>query len=135
MTTLSPWCRSLPRFSALAEAVLRQAAELAAAAEQLPAAFGPENAKGAQLDLLGASLNIPRGGMNDNEYRAMIPARLAALRWDGTNGSVKPLLDGLAPGETYSDNGNLTVSASSAASSFIPAGISRILLSLRATIL
>ena len=52
--------RSLPRFSALAEAILSQVSDLLAVIAALPAAFSVSEAVGVQLDAIGASFMLPR---------------------------------------------------------------------------
>ncbi len=121
----SPGCAALPRLSALADAVLRQAEDLAAAAAAIGACFGLETAKGAQLDLLGASLNLYRAetapGAADAAFREAIRSRLALRRWDGTCGSLRPLLEAAGMQGPYEDHMDMTVSAPAGAP--VPAGI------------
>ena len=50
ITLLTPFVRDLPRFSALAAAVLRQAEDLIALLPSLSAGFSLEAAEGIQLD-------------------------------------------------------------------------------------
>lgn len=86
--------REKPRFKALAEAVLRQAAELITVTEQMPAARSLEYAEGAQLDQLAAGAGLCRadspGGVEaaDEDFRAFVREKLALWRTDGTNGSA-----------------------------------------------
>ena len=54
--------REKPRFMALAEAVLAQAADLAALVLALPEAYSLGHAAGRQLDCLAAALGLTRAG-------------------------------------------------------------------------
>ncbi len=95
------------RFSALAEAVLRQAAELTALIPSLESGFSFACAAGNQLDALGASVRIPRQeGWSDETYRSVLLRKLKRNTWDGTN---ETSFDFLEDGETFIDNGNGTV--------------------------
>ena len=106
--------RDKMRFMALAEAVLRQAADLSALVEAIQQGFSFALAEGAQLDALGESMDVPReNGMIDEEYRAFLLAKLSLWGWDGTNAGVPAALSGL-PGVTQTDNGDLTVTVSPA---------------------
>ena len=107
---LTPSVRELPRFSALAEAVLRQAEDLAALIPQLLSGFSLSGAEGVQLDQLGASLGLSRSAAadpSDKTWRAYIRAKLLLRRWDGLAGSVPALLEAAFPGQgvTLTDYG------------------------------
>ena len=84
--------REKPRFMALAEAVLRQAADLQALVPLLPEAYSLEHAVGIQLDALAGSVGLSRAdspqgaGATDGEFRAFVADKLRLWRWDGTNG-------------------------------------------------
>ena len=86
--------REKPRFMALAQAVLAQAADLAALVLSLPEAYSLGFAVGKQLDCLAASLGLTRAespqgaGASDEQLRAFIREKLALWRTDGTNGGV-----------------------------------------------
>lgn len=86
--------REKPRFMALAEAVLAQAADLAALAAAMPKAYSLGFAVGKQLDCLAAALGLTRAGSpqgagaTDEEFRTFIRDKLALWRTDGTNGGV-----------------------------------------------
>ena len=88
--TLFPFAsRNMPRFSALAGAILSQVNDLLSVIAALPAAFSVSGAAGAQLDALGASILYPRPeGMNDEDYRQVLRVKLALFRWDGINDTV-----------------------------------------------
>ncbi|MBO7662350.1 MAG: DUF2612 domain-containing protein [Clostridia bacterium] len=102
--------REMPRFSALAAAVLKQAEDLQALVRSLPEAFSLPSAAGVQLDALGAALGLPRPeGAGDEAYRAWMQARLRLFRWDGTNESVPALLSEIAPGACLEDHGDGSV--------------------------
>ena len=103
------YSREKPRFSALAEAVLRQTADLIALVPSLVSGFSFASAVGGQLDLLGASVSISRQeGWSDETYRAVLLKKLKLCTWDGTNDTSFDFLD---EGETLIDNCNGTVSA------------------------
>ena len=101
--------REKPRFAALAEAVLRQAADLMALAPGLMSGFSFAHAEGIQLDALGESVSMPREeGWDDETYRAVLLKKLKLYTWDGTNGSS---FDYLEDGETLIDHDDGTVTA------------------------
>ena len=100
--------RSCPRFMALAEAILRQAADLAALAQAIVPGFSFATAVGGQLDALGASVSVPRQeGWNDETYRSVLLRKLKRFTWDGTNETVSDYLEN---GESLTDGGNNSVS-------------------------
>ncbi len=102
--------RDLPRFSALAQAVLSQVNDLIAVVAAFPAAFSVSGAAGAQLDDIGASFMLPRPeGLTDVQYREYLAARLAMFGWDGANNTAQELMTKLFTGSTISDNCNGTV--------------------------
>ncbi len=102
--------RELPRFSALAEAVLSQVNDLIAVVAAFPAAFSVSGAAGAQLDDIGASFMLPRpAGLTDVQYREYLTAKLGMFSWDGANESAQEVLNQLFPGSTISDNCDGTV--------------------------
>ena len=114
------YTRSMPRFSALAQAVLRQAEDLQALVPQLESGFSFAAAKGIQLDALGESVSLPRQeGWSDETYRAVLLRKLKRCRWDGTNETVPDFLE---EGETFTDNDNGTVSVHTQAPLPLPAG-------------
>ena len=99
--------REKPRFAALAEAVLRQVADLIALVPQLASGFSFALAEGIQLDALGESVSIPRqAGWDDETYRKVLLRKLKLNTWNGTNETA---FDYLEEGETFCDNGNGTV--------------------------
>ena len=100
--------RARPRFMALAEAILRQAADLAALAQAIVPGFSFATAVGGQLDALGASVSVPRReGWNDETYRSVLLRKLKRFTWDGTNETVSDYLEN---GESLTDEGNNSVS-------------------------
>ena len=110
--------REMPRFSALAEAVLRQAADLIALVPSLASGFSFAFAEGVQMDALGASVSVPRQeGWSDETYRAVLLKKLKLNTWDGTNETSFSFVE---EGETFIDNCNGTVTASTALP--LPAG-------------
>ena len=112
----------MPRFSALAEAVLRQAADLQALIPYLESGFSIASAVGTQLDALGESMGIPRpSGMTDEAYRQLISVKCTLWGWNGCNDSVSSLLNGALPGTTQVDHCDLTVSVSVPSGTSLPA--------------
>ena len=104
--------RKMPRFSALAEAVLRQAADLIALVPSLASGFSFAFAEGIRLDALGASVSVPRQESWDDEtYRAVLLKKLKLNTWDGTNETSFSFVE---EGETFIDNCNGTVTAGTA---------------------
>ena len=117
MTLFPSASRAMPRFSALAEAILSQVSDLLAVIAALPAAFSVSGAAGDQLDALGASILYPRPeGMSDADYRACLAAKLSLFTWDGSSGSAQAILSRIFPGLTLCDNcdGTVTVHPASA---------------------
>ena len=101
------YTREKPRFAALAEAVLRQEADLMALAPQLASGFSFALAEGVQLDALGESACIPRQpGWDDETYRKVLLRKLKLNTWDGRNETSFGYLE---EGELYCDNGNGTI--------------------------
>ena len=99
--------REKPRFSALAEAVLRQAADLAALVPELASGFSFARAEGIRLEALGESVGMPRReGWDDETYRSVLQRKLRLFAWDGTNGTS---FDFVEDGETLNDLCNGTV--------------------------
>ena len=89
MSLFPSYTRDLPRFSALAEAVLRHATDLIALIPNLESGFSVEGAAGAQLDALGASFFTPRQlGWDDETYRNALRRKLKRVNWDGRNWTV-----------------------------------------------
>ena len=102
--------RSLPRFSALAEAILSQVNDLLSVIAALPAAFSVLQAVGIQLDAIGESFMLLRPeGLSDADYRTYLSAKLVLFTWDGANDSAQALMTRLFPGSTLCDNCNGTV--------------------------
>ena len=107
MNLFPAFSREKPRFAALAEAVLRQAADLMALAPQLASGFSFASAEGIQLDALGESVRIPRQeGWDDETYRKVLLRKLKLNTWDGRNETSFSYLE---EGEMYCDNGNGTI--------------------------
>ena len=98
-----------PRFSALAEVVLRQTVDLIARVQFLASGFSFSAAEGVQLDALGESVSVPRQESWDDEtYRAVLLKKLKLNTWDGTNETSFSFVE---EGETFIDNCNGTVTA------------------------
>ena len=102
--------RNMPRFSALAQAILAQVNDLQSVIAILPAAYSVSEAVGSQLDAIGESFAFPRPeGMADADYRSCLAAKLMLYTWDGTNGTAQALMTRLFPGSTICDNCDGTV--------------------------
>ena len=109
--------REMPRFMALAEAVLKQVNDLMALVSALPAAVSLEEAVGVQLDRLGLSLGVLRPlSMPDADYRSLIQKKLRLWRWNGTNEEVPAVLSAIDPEGAQRDNDNLSVTITPSAS-------------------
>ena len=108
------YTREKPRFSALAEAVLRQTADLMALVPGLMSGFSFARAEGIQLDSLARSVGLDRGDVGadapDEAFRQYLLAKLALWSWDGTNKTVPAVLNAALPGSRQTDNGDGTVS-------------------------
>ena len=103
------YTRDKPRFMALAEVILQQAADLIALAQSIAPGFSFAQAEGIQLDALGASVSIPReSGWDDVTYRAVLLKKLKLYTWNGMNETVP---DYLEDGESLKDNGDNSVTA------------------------
>ena len=110
MTLFPAYTLDKPHFAALAAAVLQQVTDLIALVPDLESGFSVAHAVGAQLDALGASLSFPRqNGWNDETYRSILLRKLRRNQWNGLNDSAFEYVD---EGETFSDNCNGTVTAS-----------------------
>ena len=116
--------REKPRFMALAAAVLRQAADLAALTEEMQSGFSFAAAEGKQLDDLAAAVGLARTdlgtGVPDETFRRYLLAKLALWTWDGTNETVPAVLGLALPGSSMTDNGDGTVTV--ATDSDLPPG-------------
>ena len=110
--------RDRPRFMALAEAVLRQASDLAALTVQMQAGFSFARAEGIQLDQIAEAIGLNRTDIGtdvpDETFRQYLLAKLALWTWDGTNKTVPGVLGIALPGSTQTDNGDGTVTVSGA---------------------
>ena len=101
--------RDMPRFMALAEAILQQATDLITLVPFLESGFSFARAKGVQLDALGESVSVPRReGWDDETYRAVLLRKLKLRTWDGTN---ETSFSFVGEGESFCDNGDGTVTA------------------------
>ena len=118
MTLFPGYTRDKPHFAALAAAVLKQVNDLIALVPEMEAGFSVANAVGAQLDALGVSLSIPRqSGWNDETFRSILLRKLRRNQWNGLNDSAFEYVD---EGETFTDNCNGTVTATTVEA--VPAG-------------
>ena len=118
MTLFPGYTRDKPRFAALAAAVLQQVNDLIALVPEMESGFSVAHAVGEQLDALGVSLSIPRqSGWNDETYRSILLRKLRRNQWNGLNDSTFEYIDA---GETFIDNCNGTVTATTVEA--VPAG-------------
>ena len=118
MTLFPGYTRDKPHFAALAAAVLKQVNDLIALVPEMEAGFSVAHAVGEQLDALGVSLSIPRqSGWNDETYRSILQRKLRRNQWNGLNDSAFEYVD---EGETFTDNCNGTVTATTVEA--VPAG-------------
>ena len=109
MALFPGYSRDEPRFAALAAAVLQQVYDLIALVSSMESGFSVGQAIGDQLDALGASLSIPRRNSWDDEtYRSILLRKLRRYQWNGLNDSA---FDCVEEGETFFDNCNGTVTA------------------------
>ncbi len=109
MSLFPAYTRDKPRFTALAQAVLRQAEDLTALVPSLESGFSFAQAVGVQLDCLGESVSVQRQeGWDDETYRAVLLKKLRLYTWDGTNETVSQFLDA---GQSQHDNGDGSVTA------------------------
>ncbi len=107
MSLFPSYTRDLPRFSAMAEAVLRQATDLITLIPSLESGFSVDGAAGIQLDALGASFFTPRQrGWHDEIYRDVLRRKLKRVNWDGRNGTISEFL---SDGDSVADHDNWTV--------------------------
>ena len=118
MTLFPGYTRDKPHFAALAAAVLQQVNDLIALVPELESGFSVAHAVGEQLNALGVSLSIPRqSGWNDETYRSILLRKLRRNQWNGLNDSAFEYID---VGETFTDNCNGTVTATTVEA--VPAG-------------
>ncbi len=119
--------RERPRFMALAEAVLRQAADLMSLAAALQPGYSFARAEGIQLDRTAEASGLKRTDLGtdvpDETFRRYVLAKLALWTWDGTNETVPAVLEAACPGSTLTDNGDGTVTVNGESVIPIPAGI------------
>ena len=105
--------RGKPKFMALAEAVLRQAADLVPLTEALQSAFSFVYAEGQQLDDLAKAVGLSRHDagpeMQDEDFRQYLLAKLALWTWNGTNESIPDVLHAVLTGSRQADHGDGTV--------------------------
>ena len=129
LNLFSPVHQEKPRFMALAEAVLSQAADLLALIQQsFPEALSLETAVGAQLDTLGGLLNIPRpAGASDADYRFLLNARIACRHWDGSNDTLPDVLARIFPGRDVQLLDNQDGSVTARVSGTLPFPLSELL--------
>src|SRR5690606_15428098 len=72
--------KNRPRIRAMIEAFVGQVADLEDALEELRTGRSLDQAQGAQLDGLGTIIGLPRGGMDDEQYRARLRVQIRVLR-------------------------------------------------------
>lgn len=103
------YTRSMPKFSALASAVLQQVDDLLTLVPSVESGLCVGQAVGVQLDAVGASVSVRRAsGWDDETYRSILLRKLRRNQWDGLNDSSFDYVD---DGESFCENGNLTITA------------------------
>ena len=118
MTLFPGYTRDKPRFAALAAAMLQQVNDLITLVPEMESGLSVAHAVGAQLDALGVSLSIPRqSGWSDETFRSILLRKLRRNQWNGLNTSAFEYID---EGETFIDNCNGTVTATTVEA--VPAG-------------
>ena len=118
MTLFPGYTRDKPRFAALAAAVLQQVNDLIALVPEMESGLSVAHAVGVQLDALGVSLSFPRqSGWSDETFRSILLRKLRRNQWNGLNDSAFDYVD---EGETFTDNCNGTVTATTVEA--VPAG-------------
>ena len=96
--------QGMPRFAALARAVIGQVEDLMAVVRGMAAAFSLDQAVGTQLDVVGKGFGIERkDGQEDDGFRAFVKDKLALWRWYGCNEGVRGVLETVAPGSLQND--------------------------------
>ncbi len=119
--------REMPRFMALAEAVLTQAVDLQMVVGEINKGFSLETASGTGLDALASSVGLSRkdvaaaGTVSDETFRAYLRAKFALWAWDGSNSTVPQTLSQGLPGSHQTDNMDGTVTAEPAGPLPVPA--------------
>ncbi|MEE3403773.1 MAG: hypothetical protein VZR73_06795 [Acutalibacteraceae bacterium] len=114
--------REKPKFMALAQAIIGQINDLLAVVPLLDAGYSISYAEGTQLDEIGASFGIARpDGMSDANYRKVLAIKVATFRWNGANDAIANLLNTIAPGSTYIDNCNCSVTIHAGSTLPLPA--------------
>ena len=108
--TLFPaYTRDMPKFSALAEAVLTQLQDLQSLVSTINPSFSLSQSQGVHLEAVGASLSIPRpNNLPDEPYRQILQRKLKRNQWNGLNETA---FDYVEEGETFCDNADMTVTA------------------------
>lgn len=76
ISRLLMFCQNGPKFTALTNSLASRTAGLRDAAGTVAAAFGINDAVGAQLDILGLLLQRPRFGMVDDRYRDLLHVQI-----------------------------------------------------------
>ena len=125
MDLFPAYSREKPRLMAMAESLLRQAADLEELVVSMPSAFAFAEAEGVQLDAIAETIGLRRApGMTDEDFRAYLLAKLKLWTWDGTNAGTAVVLPACV---AQTDNGDGTVSVCPAGTGKdllpVPAGV------------
>ena len=124
--------RERPRFMALAEAVLRQAADLMTLAADLQPGYSFARAEGIQLDCEAEALGLKRADSgtdaSDEAFRRYLRPSPALWTWAASSEPAPAVLEAASPGSILSDNGDGTVTVSGGSVLPIPAGIGKTIL-------
>ncbi len=124
MTLFPSASRNMPRFSALAQAILSQVNDLMAVIAVLPEAYSITHAVGDQLDAIGKSFMLSRPeGLEDEAYRLYLLMKLSLFTWDGSNESAQRLVRQYLPGASICDNCDGTMTIYSPFSQWIDQGM------------
>ena len=125
--------REKQRFMAISQAILQQVIDMITVIGQFQSVYSIDNAAGVQLDEFANSIGIYRSDLGesvpDGAFRQYIKGKLCLWRWDGSNGTVKVIIDEAVPNRTELDNMNGSVTISPDGDRWksllpVPAGIS-----------
>lgn len=84
-----------PRIAALFTAFLQRDQQLEDALYPLATALQLNNATGAQLDIVGASVGVARQGLSDAQYRALLTGKIAQNNGDASLDTLIAVVKGM----------------------------------------
>ena len=114
--------REKAKYIALASAVLDQVIDLQKVVAEVAEAYTIDEASGAQLDVVAASLGLSRNdtsaglSVSDATFRDFLKKKMIHWAWDGTNKTAPVLAKRIAANSVLTDNMNCTVSLTGAGS-------------------